>query len=83
MDKDSEIPANPHKAADWLITQTNEMFDENGGDCVKADLFFATAYPCVKQSLRGQAAQTLFVLAIAAALQESRPEWYSGMENAA
>ena len=82
MNYDSEIPTNPHRAADWLIEQANEMSSENGGDCMRADLFFAMAYPHVKQSLRGQNAQTLFVIAVAEALEKSQPSWYSGQGNA-
>lgn len=83
MNNDPTIPTNPHRAADWLIGQTNDMFAENGGDCVKADLFFAMAYPHVKQSLRGQHAQALFVMAVADELKKSQPAWYTGTENAA
>ena len=83
MKNGSEISTNPHRAADWLIEQANEMSSENGGDCMRADLFFAMAYPHVKQSLRGQNAQTLFVIAVAEALEKSKPAWYSGTENAA
>ena len=82
MKNGSEISTNPHRAADWLIEQANEMSSENGGDCMRADLFFAMAYPHVKQSLRGQNAQTLFVIAIAEALEKSQPAWYSGTGNA-
>ena len=71
MKNGSEISTNPHRAADWLIEQANEMSSENGGDCMRADLFFAMAYPHVKQSLRGQNAQTLFVIAVAEALELS------------
>ena len=75
MKNGSEISTNPHRAADWLIEQANEMSSENGGDCMRADLFFAMAYPHVKQSLRGQNAQTLFVIAVAEALEKSKPAW--------
>jgi len=77
MDDNFEIPTSPLSAATWLIEQTNEVFEESGGNAGSANLFFTLVYESIKQSLSNDDKRALFVLALSQDLEAAQLTWYT------